>query len=153
VERVTWQEAPVDDPLPWALKDPRCVEASEPRDMLWLRILDVPRALAARHYPADGRLVLAVADGLGIAGGTFALDVEGGTATVTDVTGPGTEKGGDRPADLELDIADLSSVFVGGVNPVTLAAAGRIRELTPSAAFRAARMFAVERPPHCLTHF
>ena len=149
VERVTWQEAPVDDPLPWALKDPRCVEASEPRDMLWLRILDVPRALAARHYPADGRLVLTVADGLGIAGGTFALDVDGGTATVTDVTG----EGADRPADLELDIADLSSVFVGGVNPVTLAAAGRIRELTPAAAFRAARMFAVERPPHCLTHF
>ena len=29
VERVTWDEAPVDDPLPWALKDPRCVEASD----------------------------------------------------------------------------------------------------------------------------
>ncbi|HET8879647.1 MAG TPA: GNAT family N-acetyltransferase [Arthrobacter sp.] len=145
VERVTWEEAPVDDPLPWALRDARCVEASEARDMLWLRILDVQQALEARHYPADGRLVLKVADPLGLAGGTFALEVNGGTAVVTDA--------GNEEADLELDVAALSSMYLGGVHPVTLAASGRIREQTPSAAFLAARMFAVERPAHCLTHF
>ena len=60
VERVTWDEAPVDDPLTWALQDPRCVDASDARDMLWLRILDVQKALGARRYSADGTLVLAV---------------------------------------------------------------------------------------------
>jgi predicted acetyltransferase len=40
VERVSWEEAPVDDPLAWALEDPRCIESSDHRDMLWLRILD-----------------------------------------------------------------------------------------------------------------
>lgn len=145
VERVTWEEAPVDDPLPWALRDSRCVEASEARDMLWLRILDVQQALEARHYPADGRLVLKVADPLGLADGTFALEVNGGTAVVTEA--------GNDEADLELDVAALSSMYLGGVHPVTLAASGRIREQTPSAAFLAARMFAVERPAHCLTHF
>ncbi|WP_346958173.1 GNAT family N-acetyltransferase [uncultured Arthrobacter sp.] len=145
VERVTWDEAPVDDPLPWALADPRCVDASEARDMLWLRILDVPQALAARHYPADGKLLLKVADPLGLTGGTFALDVNEGAAVVTEADGAGV--------DLELDVAALSSIYLGGVHPVTLAASGRIREQTPGAAFLAARMFAVERPPHCLTHF
>ncbi|MET3934212.1 putative acetyltransferase [Arthrobacter sp. OAP107] len=150
VERVTWEEAPVDDPLRWALEDARCVESSAARDMLWLRILDVKQALEARHYPADGRLVLKVADPLGLTGGTFTLEVDGGTAVVTAAAGgmpdPGTP-------DLELGVAALSAIYLGGVNPVTLAASGRILECTPGAAFRAARMFAVERAPHCLTHF
>ncbi|MFF2318460.1 GNAT family N-acetyltransferase [Arthrobacter sp. NPDC058097] len=155
VERVTWDEAPVDDPLRWALEDARCVETSAAQDMLWLRILDVKQALEARHYPADGRLVLKVADSLGLAGGTFALDVDGGTAAVTDATGgkPGPSSPDHSAPDLELDVAALSAIYLGGVNPVTLAASGRILECTPGAAFRAARMFAVERAPHCLTHF
>ncbi|MET3811819.1 GNAT family N-acetyltransferase [Arthrobacter sp. UYEF3] len=145
VERVSWQEAPVDDPLPWALEDPRCVDASEARDMLWLRILDAGKALEARRYPADGRLVLKVADPLGLTDGTFALDVNRGVGVVTDAAGAGV--------DLELDVSALSSIYLGGVHPVTLAASGRIQETTPGAAFRAAGMFAVERPAHCLTHF
>jgi predicted acetyltransferase len=148
VERVTWEEAPVDDPLPWALADARCVEASEARDMLWLRVLDVKAALEARHYPADGRLVLDVADPLGLTGGTFVLDVTGGAAVVTQA-----DDAGDAGADLRLDVSALSSIYLGGVHPETLAAAGRIEERTPGAAFLAARMFAVERPAHCLTHF
>ena len=145
VERVTWEEAPVDDPLPWALRDPRCVDASAARDMLWLRILDVKKALAARHYPAEGRLVLTVSDPLGLTDGTFALTVDGGAAVVTEADG--------ADADLELDVAALSSIYLGAVHPVTLAASGRIREKAAGAAFRAAGMFAVERPAHCLTHF
>jgi predicted acetyltransferase len=150
VERVTWEEAPVDDPLRWALEDARCVESSAARDMLWLRILDVKQALEARHYPADGRLVLKVADPLGLTGGTFTLEVDGGTAAVT-AAAAGTPDPG--TPDLELGVAALSAIYLGGVNPVTLAASGRILECTPGAAFRAARMFAVERAPHCLTHF
>ena len=60
VDRISWQDAPVDDPLTWALEDPRCVESSDHRDMLWLRILDPARVLGARRYSADGTLVLAV---------------------------------------------------------------------------------------------
>ena len=145
VECVSWEEAPVDDPLPWALRDPRCVDGSAARDMLWLRILDVKKALAARYYPGDGRLVLNVSDPLGLTGGTFALAVDRGAAVVTDA--------GDADVDLELDVSALSSMYLGGVHPVTLAAAGKIREKAAGAASRAAGMFAVERPAHCLTHF
>ena len=144
VERVTWNEAPVQNPLNWALTDPRCVKASNPRDMIWLRLLDVREALEARHFAADGTLVLQVADGLGLTAGTFLLEVQGGTARVT---------ASDATPDLELDIAALSSIYLGAVNPVSLAAAGTVREHTEGAAFLAARLFAVERPAHCLTHF
>jgi predicted acetyltransferase len=145
VERVTWDEAPVDDPLPWALRDPRCVDASDARDMLWLRVLDVQKALGARRFSADGSLVLAVTDSLGFAAGTFALQVAGGEATVT----PAPE----AAPELTLDVADLGSIYLGAVCPVTLKAAGRIAEHVPGAALTARLMFAVERAPHCLTHF
>ncbi|WP_324645188.1 GNAT family N-acetyltransferase [Pseudarthrobacter sp. LT1] len=146
VESVTWEEAMVDDPLPWALEDSRCVEASEPRDMLWLRILDVPEALAARYYPSDGRLVLEVGDPLGFTAGTFVLEVDGGQAAVERAGA------GERP-DLAMDVSALSSIYLGGVCPVTLAAAGKISEHVKGAAFRARQMFAVERATHCMTHF
>lgn len=150
IQRVSWEDAPVDDPLGWALTDPRCIEASDVRDMLWLRILDVPAALSARHYSADGMLVFKVADTLGLAGGTFAVTVSGGAATVELLAGgSGAEVG----IDVELDIADLSSIYLGAVSPVTLAAAGRIREHRSGAALQARDMFAVERSTHCLTHF
>ena len=47
----------------------------------------------------------------------------------------------------------LSSIYLGAVCPVTLAASGRISEHTRGAAFLARQMFAVERAAHCPTHF
>ncbi|MET3206099.1 UNVERIFIED_ORG: putative acetyltransferase [Arthrobacter sp. UYEF13] len=146
VERVTWEEAPLDDPLTWALADPRCIDSSDSWDMLWLRILDVAQALEARHYPEDGRLVLDVQDLLGLTSGTFALEVSGGEAAVVRLE----ETAG---ADLTLDVSALSSIYLGAVCPVTLTSAGRIREHKQGASLRARGMFAVERATHCLTHF
>ena len=135
----------MDDPLAWALADPRCIESSDGRDMLWLRILNVPAALEARHYPVDGRLVLDVLDPLGLTAGTYALEVTGGEAAVVRLE--------EEEADLTLDVSALSSIYLGGVCPVTLSAAGRIREHKQGAALQARGMFAVERSTHCLTHF
>nr|WP_171046660.1 GNAT family N-acetyltransferase [Pseudarthrobacter sp. NamE5] len=146
VERVSWSEAPLDDPLPWALDDPRCIDSSDSRDMLWLRILDVPQALTARHYPADGRLALEVLDPLGLAAGTYALSAQGGKAAVERLPEA-------AEADLTMDVSALSSIYIGGVCPVTLAAAGKICEHSAGSALKARQMFAVERPTHCLTHF
>ncbi|PNI07235.1 GNAT family N-acetyltransferase [Arthrobacter sp. AFG7.2] len=146
VERVSWDEAPLDDPLTWALTDPRCIDSSDSRDMLWLRILDVRKALEARGYPADGQVVLEITDPLGLTAGTFALRTDGGNAVVERL--PETAE-----ADLTLDVSALSSIYLGAVCPVTLTAAGRIRENTPGSALLARQMFAVERATHCLTHF
>ncbi|MEO8282707.1 MAG: GNAT family N-acetyltransferase [Pseudarthrobacter sp.] len=146
VERITWEEAPLDDPLTWALADPRCIDSSDSRDMLWLRILDVVGALEARRYQVDGRLVLEVLDPLGLTAGTFALAVSGGEAAVERV-----DAGADP--DLTLDVSALSSIYLGAVCPVTLTAAERIREHRQGASLQARGLFAVERAAHCLTHF
>lgn len=145
VEQVSWPDAPIEDPLAWALDDGRCVASSDYRDMLWLRVLDVPAALSARRYGADGRLVLEVRDPLGFAAGVWELTSDGGVPSVKEAEGGNP--------DLGMDITDLGSVYLGAVNPVTLVSAGRIREHTPGAALTARDMFAVERPAHCLTHF
>ncbi|WP_340639335.1 sterol carrier protein domain-containing protein [Arthrobacter sp. Hiyo1] len=110
-----------------------------------MRVLDVPAALSARRYSADGRLVLQIRDALGFADGTWELTSDGGVVTVNAADG--------GSPDLSMDVTDLGSVYLGAVNPVTLASAGRIREHTPGAALAARHMFAVERPAHCLTHF
>lgn len=146
VDRISWRDAPVDDPLQWALADPRCLESANERDMLWLRVLDAPAALSARQYSADGRLILEVDDALGLTGGTWVLESNGAGATAK-AAATGTTP------DLSLDVADLGSIYLGGVSPVTLAAAGRVREHRKGAALKARQMFAVERSPHCLTHF
>lgn len=145
VRRIVWHEAPADDPLAWALDDARALRAEAAQDMLWLRILDVPRALEARSYGTDGTLVLEIADGLGLAGGRFRLRASNGAPTVSRADG-------EQP-DLILDVAELASLYVGGVRATTLREAGRIVEAAPGAALAAERMFAVERPAHCLTHF
>jgi predicted acetyltransferase len=102
--------------------------------------------LEARYYPADGRLVLEVLDPLGLTAGTYALEASGGEAAVVR---PDTAP----EPDLTLDVSALSSIYLGAVCPVTLTAAGRIREHKQGASLQARGMFAVERATHCLTHF
>ena len=52
----------MDEPLRWLLADPRRFNVTALYDNLWLRLLDVPRALAARTYGSPGRLALEVTD-------------------------------------------------------------------------------------------
>ena len=63
------------------------------------------------------------------------------------------ERGGNQREPIALDAADLGAVYLGGVAFATLAAAGRVRELTPGAIARADRMFAVQPTPWCSTNF
>jgi len=59
----------------------------------------------------------------------------------------------DRAADLALSAADLGALFLGGVPVSTLAAAGRVRELTGGAIARGDRLFLAHPSPWCTTHF
>ncbi len=69
VTRVRSGHRAPDDLLPLLLPDPRAARVLTHADMLWLRILDVPRALEARTYAVPGVLVLEVRDAAGFAGG------------------------------------------------------------------------------------
>ena len=111
---------------------------------MWVRLLDVPAALAARTYQVDGGLVLEVHDGFLDRGGRFLLD--GGPAGATCAPT-------DREPDLELGIAALGSLYLGGHRARTLAAAGLVDERTDGALQRAGLMFGTDRPARCGTHF
>ena len=59
--RIEAANRPVDDPLPWMLADRRRLERRR-TDSMWLRILDVERALEQRDYAKKGRIVIEIRD-------------------------------------------------------------------------------------------
>jgi predicted acetyltransferase len=148
IRRVRWRSAPDDRFLEHVLVDPRRVTTRGTEDHLWLRLLDVPACFHGRGYGRDGSLVLEVDDGLGHAAGTWRLDVAGGEADVVRVGGAGA----DAP-DLSLDVAELSSVYLGGVSADMLRQAGRITEHRPGAAAELTALLAQGRTVHSLTSF
>lgn len=119
VDVVVAGRRPVEETLRWWLTDPRALGVARLSDGLWLRILDVPRALEARRYPVDGRLTLAVVDSvLEEVGGTFELVVRDGRGEVRR-----RDPGGDA---VHCAVADLGSLLLGGVSAMALARSGRL---------------------------
>ena len=101
-------------------------------DGLWVRLVDVGAALAARSYDGDGDVVLAVGDAFcPWNDARFALDGSKTTA----------------PPDLRLDVDALGSVYLGGFTVGQLARAGKVDELTPGAVERADALFRTGRAP------
>ncbi len=138
-----WMRMP-DEPLRWMLADPRRLEMRL-EDHLWLRVLDVPVALAARTYGRAATLVLDVADPFLGRGGRFELEA--------DESGKATCKPTRRAADVEMTIADLGAVYLGGHSFTGLASAGRVNEMKPGALSRADHLFAHHPLPWCGTFF
>ncbi|MEV6643981.1 GNAT family N-acetyltransferase [Amycolatopsis sp. NPDC051371] len=62
VTRVVFKHCPPGHPLRWQFADFRAGQAEDETDWLWVRLLDIPRALTARGWEADGELVLDVED-------------------------------------------------------------------------------------------
>ncbi len=60
VGRITWQRAPIDDPAPELFMEPRLLNA-QPRDGIWLRIIDAQSALAQRGYQTSGAITIEIA--------------------------------------------------------------------------------------------
>ncbi|MFC8424480.1 GNAT family N-acetyltransferase [Streptomyces sp. NPDC057236] len=130
-----------DDLLPHFLPDPRAAAVTTQADWLWVRMLDVVRALEARTYGAAGSLVLEVADRAGLAGGRYRLEASADGAGVCVPTGEG--------ADLTLDVAELSVLWLGDESAVRLAALGRVREERAGAARQADALLRTSRRPWC----
>ncbi|MGN5379232.1 GNAT family N-acetyltransferase [Streptomyces lasalocidi] len=141
VARVTSDRRAPDDLLPQFLPDPRAARITEHTDWLWLRILDVVRALEARTYEAAGSVVLEVADPEGLTGGRFRLEASADGSASCTVTS--------ASADLALGVGELSSVWLGGESLRRLAALGRVREEREGAARKADALFRSPGLPWC----
>ncbi|MFJ7326283.1 GNAT family N-acetyltransferase [Streptomyces cyaneofuscatus] len=129
-----------DDLLPQLLPDPRAARTVSHADWLWLRLLDVERALESRGYEREASLVLDVRDGGGVAEGRFLLDVSpDGTRCV-----PTT-----RSADLTLGAGELAALYLGDESARRLVDLGRAEELRTGAAATADAVFRTGRRPWC----
>jgi predicted acetyltransferase len=136
-----------DEPLRWMLADSRRFAVNAMADDLYVRLLDIPRALAGREYQTAGRLVLEISE-------TFPAVR---TRRYVLESGGIGEGAGCRPTDAEPDLRmgvdALGAAYLGGVSFTTLAAAGRVDAVRPRALAAADAMFSTGVAPYCCTMF
>ncbi len=138
--RTVLSNVAVDDPMLHWLADPRVAQPTL-KDALYVRLVDVPRALRERTYSAPVDVVVEVADPLcPWNDGRWRLrgDASGGECEATT-----------DDADLALLVRDLGAAYLGGVTLAELAAAGWVEERTPDALMRASAAFATSPAPWC----
>jgi len=139
---------PVDDPLLHQLADPRRARP-QLNDGLWVRIVDVPRALAGRRYSCPVDVVIEVRDEIlpSNAGrwrlattGAGSGDGAGLAATCVPAT---------SAADLTLDVTELGAAYLGGTRLGALADAGLAAELRPGAVRQLSAAMSWDPAPWC----
>jgi predicted acetyltransferase len=140
-KRLVAAKRPVDEPLRWQLADPRALRVTRTADDLWIRLVDVGGALAARTYQVPGSLVLEVTDSF-CRWNTGRWQLDGGPDGASC-----SRAAADATAELALDAATLGSLYLGGTSPGPLARAGLIHELVPGALNRATAMLAQPDAP------
>jgi predicted acetyltransferase len=137
---------PVDDPLLYLLADPRRVR-SVVSDGLWVRLVDVSRALAQRHYACPVDVVIEVADELCPQNaGRWRLTAEGGAAPAG--FGATCERTA-TPADVMLPVWALGAAYLGGTGLGAIARAGLVTEATPGSLAALSTAMSWEPAPWC----
>ena len=135
---LTARNRPVDDPWLHLVEDWRMCRLRF-RDALFVRPVDVGRALAARTYSADVDVVLDVADDF--------CPWNAGRWRLSGDTGGATCGRTREPAELSLSVRELGAALLGGETLAALAGAGRVRELREGALAAASRAFATDLAP------
>jgi predicted acetyltransferase len=139
VDWVAWIEAhllPPDHPLFFLLARKRSAKY-RPQDGLWVRLLDVGKALSGRTYAADDAIVFDVHDEF-CPWNEGRWRLEGGSAERTDAE-----------ADIALKADTLGATYLGGVDFASLAQVGLVEELKDGAIARADGMFRHGLHPWC----
>jgi len=143
---------PVDDPLLYHLADPR---RTRPQliDALWVRIVDLPRALTGRRYACPVDVVIEVRDEILPANAgrwrlTTTAEAPGGGLAASCVPAPATSA-----ADLALDVTELGAAYLGGTRLGALAGSGLVAELRPGAVRQLSAALAWDPAPWCPSVF
>ncbi|MGY1603131.1 GNAT family N-acetyltransferase [Geodermatophilus sp. SYSU D00815] len=144
VRHVRYPMGSPDDPVRHLVADSRALH-TQAIDGLWVRLVDVDRALAARRYPAPVNLVLEVRDRFcPWNDGRFHLN--------------GTPAGAfcaptDADPDLVVDVEALAAAYLGGTSLAAMQAAGRVTEVSPGAVTQASTAFGWPVAPWCSEEF
>ncbi|MGH6656871.1 MAG: GNAT family N-acetyltransferase [Actinocrinis sp.] len=108
-------------------------------ESLYLRLVDVDRALSSRTYSAQIDIVIEVAD-------LFCPWNEGRWRLTGDEKGAHCERT-DAAPDLAIGIRELGASYLGGVTLASLDAAGLVDERRPGALAEASRAFSIDLQP------
>ncbi|WP_283137859.1 GNAT family N-acetyltransferase [Rhizohabitans arisaemae] len=133
-------QGPVDDPLTRLLAEPRHLHSTW-SDELWVRLVDVDRALGMRAYAAPVDVVIDVTDPVcpwNERRFRLSGDRSGGTCTPT----------GD-PADLTVPVQALGSAYLGGESLGSYHTAGLVSEHRPGAVAHLSTAMSWGVKPHC----
>jgi predicted acetyltransferase len=137
---------PVDDPLLDLLADSR---QGRPQisDGLWIRLVDVGKALSQRRYACPVDVVIEVVDELCPQNqGRWRLTA----ATTSAPSGfSGTCEPTTAPADLVLPVRALGAAYLGGTRLGPLAAAGLVTEVTPGSVAALSAAMSWDPAPWC----
>ncbi len=156
VSEVTARLRPADDPLLHLLADPRRARP-QVSDGLWVRIIDVPAALAARRYAAPLDTVIEVTDEMcPWNAGRWRVRASGPVLGGPGITpGAGTAECERTSADPDviLPAATLGAVYLGGTPLGPLARAGLATEVRSGALPALSAAFSWDPAPWCPTIF
>lgn len=131
---------PVDDPLLYLLADIRRAR-TQLADGLWIRLVDVGRALAQRQYAREVDIVIEVSDEL-LAGNAGRWRLQAGPAA--DGASCGRTS---APADVVLPVQSLGAAYLGGTGLGALARAGLVAETRPGAVAELSAAMSWDPPP------
>jgi predicted acetyltransferase len=140
VHSVSSWNRPVDEPLLDLMQEPRRSRFSL-KDGLYLRLVDVPTALAARGYNGEGSVVIEVSD-------PFCPWNQGRYALTTAPDGASCERT-TTSAQIACTATDLGATYLGGTGFRRLHRAGRVQELTPGTLALADALFSADPAPWC----
>jgi len=127
---------PLDHPLLMLAARPRELKFLV-HDGVWVRLVDVPAALAARRLGPGEPVVIELADAF--------CPWNAGRWRVTPAGAERTT----AAAELACDVTALGSVYLGGFSFRQLARAGRVEERNEGALTRADALFSSDRAPWC----
>lgn len=115
VEKLEFASFP-GDPLPLSLLDEWAVQHKEGGDRFWLRILDLPAAVAGRGFEADGQVTVAIDDPMGYAHGVW---------RITAADGGGRAERVEEEPQVRLGVDALARMWHGDRNAEELALGGQ----------------------------
>lgn len=144
VGRVSWANAPVDDPAPQLMVEPRLLHCHD-LEGSWMRVVDVPTALSERGYVGRGSVNLAVS-------GDDIASWNNETWQLEVVSGEALAKKTAASPDATLSISALSGLYTGATTARSLAQLGKLKA-DPSIIERLDQMFATHWKPHCPDHY
>jgi predicted acetyltransferase len=140
IENVIWKQAPVDDPLPHMILEPRMLNIAT-RDGILGRIVDVKKALTRRLYGSTGKLVFDIHDDFcPWNNGRWKLETSGEETSVSLT---------DESAEASMSVSTLSLLAFGQISATEAFHMGRFNVNNKESLGKYDSIFRTEYKPFC----